>query len=279
MNTNCLEKTLKGTVDNDNLLKIGEMLISHVGTPTANTRFNVQINMASAYINVKNGKVYDKSSGQEITSPYRLGPNTPYNFSFDGYGSEFTIGKYDIERIVDNTGICYLNVDDLKYSPKLTYLDINSNYCFGNVKSLENLPLTYLQINGDGLIGDISSIGKLTSLTRLQLTRSNISGNINTLRNLTSLNQNCSFAYNDLLIGDVSEFGYWTGMTGRSIVIIGTNITGTIESFAQKLVANSAADGTYTIVSSGANVTYNGVKVNYSAIVTISGSNYSISVS
>ena len=149
---NCLVKKLKGTVNNENLPVLGEMVI-HFNSTGEN---HFIINGTSGNIKVKNNVVKISRGGTEA-----------YSLPFGGEKIIFPAGEYDI--LIDNKyGLSWLyrvnvsswtfsggfsfNLDDLKYAEGLTYLNFNSNVRVisgGSLESLRGKAITEFGIAGN----------------------------------------------------------------------------------------------------------------------------------
>lgn len=229
----CLVTKLNGSVDNNELLRIGEMRIKveSVESPTKDTQgFGVAFaepttveiigdgyftdnNLTenkgkSIVVSSLQGVIVSQATTVAIRNKYKL-----YTLNvFIPSGSPY--GKNKV-----------LNIDDLKYSTTLTSLNLSSVKAYGNIANLKNLTaLTSLTLGNTQVEGDIANLKNLTALTSLILVNTQVEGDIVNLKNLTaltSLTLNSSKVY-----GDIANLKNLTALT--SLTISNTNIGGDI---------------------------------------------------
>ena len=229
----CLVKKLNGSVDNNELLRIGEMRIKveSVESPTKDTQgFGVAFTKPTTVEIVGDGYFTDKtltenkgksmvvSSAQDvivsqattvaIRNKYKLLNLNVFILSGNPYGKNKV-----------------LNVEDLKYSTSLSSLNLSNMQASGDIANLKNLvALTSLVLNNTQVSGDIANLKNLTNLTNLNISNTNISGdmsNLNSFTTLTSLN-----LYGTQVKGDIANLKSLTALT--SLVLNNTQVSGDI---------------------------------------------------
>ena len=197
---NCLVTKLKGSISNNELLRIGEMRIriAKVGNPTDATQgFGIEVNKSVVLEIVGDGYFTDK------TLNVNKGKNITLNVGINGVwvsneDVEIAIlDKYSITKISRNfpnqTSAAYgsnkyLNLSDLKYSNALTSLDLSGSQVTGDIANLKGLTaLTTLNLSGSQVTGDIANLKGLTALTSLNLRSTQVTGDITNLKGLTAL--------------------------------------------------------------------------------------------
>lgn len=167
---NCLVTKLKGTVNNDSLLKLGEMQITF-DNPT-NDSFII-INGTDGNVTIKDQLVQMEQNGYKDEVAY-----SGTRIDFPTYNGKYVAclsNKYNITALKKNmtgqvnlapSGISF-NLDDLKYSNNLAELGFQSywsKFIFGgSLASLEGKPLTFLHIIGE-FGGNLESVFNAQSL-------------------------------------------------------------------------------------------------------------------
>lgn len=246
---NCLVTKLKGVVDNDDLLKLGEMVLTF---NTAGQGITIS-NNKGVVLTTENGTFADGTTSKTLAI------NQVEYFQFNTAGT--------ILHISDKYGLVYLNpgdswtdkevrvnIDDLKYSPSLGRLQSRNNTGItGNLKTIDNFAnLSSVDLRGcpnvtgsinlnlpvcskffisgnPNITGDLASaifVRGNSVLTECQVSDTKISGSINSLLiPLTCTNFNISS--NPNLEGTLEAFAAAQGRTSGSlfISIIGTQIT------------------------------------------------------
>ena len=229
----CLVTKLNGSIDNNELLRIGEMRIKveSVDSPTKDTQgFGVAFaepttveivgdgyftdnNLTenkgkSMVVSSLQGVIVSQATTVAIRNKYKLLQLHVFIPSGNPYGENKV-----------------LNIEDLKYSTSLNSLNLSRMKASGDIAnlksltSLSNLVLTYTQVSGD-----ITNFQNLTALTSLDISNTNISGDITNLQNLTALT---TLILNTTKVeGDIANLRNLTALT--SLNISNTNISGDI---------------------------------------------------
>lgn len=192
----CLITKLNGSVDNNELLRVGEMRIKveSVESPTKDTQgFGVAFTEPTTVEIVGDGYFTDK------TLTENKGKSMVVSSLQGAIVSQATTvairNKYKLRslNVYIPSGTPYgknkvLNIEDLKYSTSLVSLNLVSVQASGDIANLKSLTaLTTLALNNIKIYGDISNLKNLTSLASLDLSETNISGDISNLKNLTNL--------------------------------------------------------------------------------------------
>ena len=234
----CLITKLNGTVNNTNLLKVGEIRIhiKKVDSPTtASQTLGLSFAKDATLTIIGDGYFTDKTltenKGKTLT--------TPFTSVFVSNG-DFDIAmqsKYDCTRITPyyagqvEAHITYnkiINIDDLKYSINLTTLYMNGKGTTGNLSSLSNLTnLTSIGLSNTSVTGNIESLKDLKLLSELNLSDTNIMGNLSSISSLTNLKQLYLFNLSgSTLTGDISALKNMVNLTGLNLS--GSTLTGDI---------------------------------------------------
>lgn len=255
----CLITKLKGSSNNTELLKIGEMRIKFTKSPSTtsgkcfglNFKETVTINILgegyftdSTYSENKGNtlvcnknvltKVYVSNHDMEISIPNKYALVSFFSNDKSGATSNEVVSAYlDLDSLKYSKGARYIvadglhttgNIDSLKELSSLIYLNLDNSEATGNINALKNLVnLNYLSLNNTNFEGNIDAFKGLTSIGVLSLNNTKLSGNIDSIKELSSLS---------------------------NLAIINTNITGSIDSLskAKKLITLSLqnANSKYT---------------------------------
>ena len=240
----CLITKLNGSVNNSELLKIGELRINFgkVQNPTKENRsLNIKVNKESKVELVGNGYFTDENLGTNKGKSLLLSPNTDNYIYISNNDVAISISdKYALTGIFhqaveypwnasgDKSHIKY-NLEDLKYSAALTNLSVKSANISGDISALTNLTaLVTMDLSNAQVSGDISALTNLTALTSMNLSNTQVSGDISALTNLTALaSMNLS---NAQVSGDIANLKTLTALT--SMNLSNTQVSGDISALA-----------------------------------------------
>ena len=197
----CLVTKLNGSVDNIELLRLGEMRIKveSVESPTKDTQgFGVSFiepttveivgdgyftdntltenKGKSIVVSSLQGVIVSQATTVAIRNKYKLLNLNVFIPSGNPYGKNKV-----------------LNIEDLKYSTPLTYLNLSTVQASGDIANLKNLTnLTEIRCSKTQISGDIANLKNLTNLTNLNLSNTQVPltgdiGQLNTLSNCTKM--------------------------------------------------------------------------------------------
>ena len=230
----CFITKLKGSSDNSELLKLGEMRIkiAKVGTPTYLTQgFAMAANKPVTLEIIGEGYFTDRNLTENKGKTLVLNDDNHEDIWVSNNDLEIAIlDKYSIKSIDSRVsyGEAYgknkfINIADLKYSSGLEFLSLYDIQISGDTADLKNLTaLTYIQLSGTQISGDLADLKNLTALTSLDFSYTKISGYIADLRNLTALT---SLALaNTKISGNMADLRNLTALT--FIQLSGTQISG-----------------------------------------------------
>ena len=225
----CLITKLNGSVNNSELLKIGELRISFgkVQNPTKENRsLNIKVNKESKVELIGDGYFTDENLGANKGKSLLLSPNTNNYIYISNNDVAISISdKYALTGIFhqaveypwnasgDKSHIKY-NLEDLKYSAALTNLSAKSANISGDISALTNLTaLVTMDLSNTQVSGDIANLKTLTALTSMNLSNTQVSGDIANLKTLTALtSMNLSNMQNPLT-GNISNLKSLTKCT------------------------------------------------------------------
>ena len=224
----CLITKLAGTVNNDSLLKIGELRlsVSTVDSPsknsqglyiTANQKVNLTITGDGYFTNETLSENKGKTLAiRENTQTLFYVSNSNVSISLDNKYALTSLFSYAssvgvVAKVNINFDISYLT-----YSKNLTVLRLSNTQVSGNISALANLTsLTSLELSNTQVSGNISSLTNAAGLTKLILSNTQVSGNISALANLTSLTS--LELSNTQVSGNISALANLTSLTSLNI--------------------------------------------------------------
>ena len=231
--TKCLVTKLNGSVDNNDLLRIGEMRIKveSVESPTKDTQgFRLGFIKPTTVEIVGNGYFTDK------TLTENKGKSMTFSSSDDIIVSQATTvairDKYNLKEfaVYIAGGTPYgenkvFKIDDLKYSYGLSLLNASKMQVCGDIANLKNLTaLAVLYLTNTQVSGDIANLKNLTALTILVLSNTQVSGDIANLKNLTALT--ILVLSNTQVSGDIANLKNLTALT--TLKLSNTQVSGDI---------------------------------------------------
>ena len=282
-------------VNNDNLLRIGEMRI-HISGDNREKPFFMAFDKNTELEIIGDGYFTDDTYTQN------LGKKTSYPANSSNY-LYLSNGNYDV-AILNKYAITYLSggknntasldIDSLKYSTNITSISISGPLTTGDLSSFSGLSeLTYLNISVPLITGDLSSLSGLNELTVIELS-SKITGDVSSLSSLTKLTRLTQFNV-DTGYGIHGDFSYlgpkvqyvgsWSLLSGSWTA--GRRTSGNIISFTG---VNFGADVDNVLIdlakcdkvenAASYNITLKGTKTSASdeAVATLQGKGYTVVV-
>ena len=228
----CLVTKLKGAVDNQNLLRIGEMRIkfNKVSNPTDTTQCIIlKVSRDTKIEIIGDGYFTDSSLAQNNGKNLTILANVSTEVYVSNNDIEFSIpDKYAIANISvkeQYRGNASFDIEGLKFSTSLTNLYLTNMPAYGDIAALKNLTaLTNINLDNTQISGDIAALKNLTALTKLTASNTQISGDIAALKNLTALTK--LTASNTQISGDIAALKNLTALT--NINLDNTQISGDI---------------------------------------------------
>jgi hypothetical protein len=188
----CLVTKLNGAVDNSNLLKIGELRIKIVSAPNPSKLtqgMDLQFTEPTEVSIVGDGYFTDEN----LSANYgKVKTITNERFFISNGNYELSIkNKYKVSLIsginrnvsgVNDGKYKSINIDGLKYSNSLTWMDIAT--AEGNISAFKNaISLLYVALNNTNVTGDISAFENMTKLAILEINNTSVHGDIGVFRN------------------------------------------------------------------------------------------------
>ena len=284
---NCLVTKLKGSVSNNELLRLGEMRmrIAKVENPTDATQgFRMDVYKPVTLKIIGDGYFTDKTlvenKGKTIT--LNIGSNSVWVSNndikiaiLDKYSMVSISNVYIGQTSAPYGRNRYLDLSDLKYSAAFNFLNLNNSQVTGDIANLKNLTaLTSLKVFNTQipLTGNIGDISTLTKCVEIQLKFSKLTGD------LAKLPSVCKFASFSNDKGSV--FTWSTRPSSAKIIAIEgnaslTNIDKMLQDQAQCQVGFSSNDPSYYKVIS---VAGNRTSASDDAVATLQQKGYTISI-
>ena len=220
----CFITKLAGTVNNDSLLKIGELRlsVSTVDSPSKNSQgmyitANQKVNLTITGDGYFTNEILSENKGKtlairENTQTLFYVSNSNVSISLDNKYSLTSLFSYASSIGVVSKVNVSLDISYLTYSKNLATLKLSNTQVSGDISSLANLTgLTILELSNTQVSGDISSLANLTGLTILRLSNTQSNGNISALANLTGLT--ALELSNTQVYGNISSLSNATGLT------------------------------------------------------------------
>ena len=213
----CLVTKLNGVVDNNSILRIGEIRfkVDKVDNPTDATQvLGITVNAPSKMEIIGKGYFTDKTLSENKGKSITIDTTTNGVFVSSTDNVEIALlGKYAITNILPfyngQASSTYsknkaLDINNLKYSLALTKIILGNSQVYGDIKALENLTaLTNIDLNNSQVYGDIKALENLVEITNIQLQNTKVKGNISSFSNLTKCTE--INLYNCVCYGDISS--------------------------------------------------------------------------
>ena len=220
MENNCLVTKYKATVNDNSLLKVGEMFIDIIEQKSPTNQSNrlylntgntsdlvVEVEDGAANLtldeNMVSGWTNKITLSKSVTAPapifvrngnYRLKVLSKYNLT--------EVGRYTVS--ISQKAIS-VDVKYLKYSPNLVNLLVGLSGNLANISGCTKLNMITNLGSSPNLTGSLSDLSPLTALTSLNLSSSpNITGSLSDLSPLTALTS-LSLADNSNVTGDIKD--------------------------------------------------------------------------
>lgn len=221
---NCLVTKLKGSVNDTSILRLGELRVhfDKVSDPTGATQgINVAFDKECSLEVLGSDEAYftdvtlAENNGKKISAPVGAKNIVVSNNDCDvailnKYAiTSFKTINYNYKESPESKTV---NINDFKYSKRLTTLSISRMQASGDIEILKDLinltnfnaygctnitgdisnlknltSLTNLVLNSVPVTGDISNLSGMTGLASLDIANTKVTGNIEALKNMTSL--------------------------------------------------------------------------------------------
>lgn len=248
---NCLVTKLKGNVNNNSLMKVGELHISVKANETAPNQYASELtlrNETEAFtVRATNGAYFTESfnTGTHLTSIDIPKMKTKSIYVGNSDGDIFIEGKYSLmflgNAVVHNVDIMFMDTEQLKYAEKIAQINFGTKGLTGDLGDLLDKPLL-------NLLAGSEVTGKSIGFTSTNIRILTIAGNHNVEGNLAELPtmQDCTlFDVNDSpnITGNVAQLAEFPLETGLNIYLSG--ITGSIEDLVSAYISKGSGYESY----------------------------------
>lgn len=196
---NCLVTKLKGVVDNDDILKLGEIRFLTSKSDSIN-RCYLSFTESTTVKIINDGHFYNSTTSD-------LGKDLSLSAQQSSVGTKVSPGsliqinnKYALASISFGTLENKISLAELKYSP-LVYLYAEKDNIEGDISNLAGRQMDFISIlNNPSVYGDIAVL-KGMPLTVLQLQGTQVTGNVSALKGMALT----IVQINNLITGDISN--------------------------------------------------------------------------
>ena len=234
----CLVTKLQGSVNNSNLLKIGEMSIyvrKSNDAQASQYKLGIKTLKDSKVEIIGDGYFTDEgmvtNKGKIITIPANT--ITTLYFSNGDYEAHIS-NKYDIDtfNLTDDgssrENFISIDLNDLSFSDNLKNVSLTNSKSYGTVESLQGKNVVSAFLSNTEVVGNAKSIN-VGSLVALSINAKNISYDLSNLAGTTKL-INVRFADTYLQTGNLSNLAGNTGL--KYFGIIGKGLEGDLSVFS-----------------------------------------------
>ena len=182
----CLITKLNGTINNDSILKLGELRLSFTSTGSSK-ELSIGLKESQKLSIIGNGYFTD-ASGSNLGKT--IDANSVGTTTFHVSDGEFELSipnKYKLYGLkVKNCSIS--DLAELKYSPLFEYFETTNFKISGDIANLSELKnLTNLGLSNTQVRGDIASLAGMARLDYVSLLNTQVSGDIASLSELKNL--------------------------------------------------------------------------------------------
>lgn len=188
----CLVTKLNSSVNNNAILKLGEMRfkVTSTANPTSASQlvaFN--FNKICEVKIIGDGYITDSNLSANKGKSIVIPENTSTDVYFSNGDYEVSIAdKYSVAMFKGYSNNASIDIEDFKYSNGLTFLISLSQKSFGDVSSLKNLVgLTSLNLSSYSCTGKLSDLSRLTALTEMIFPNTKIEGDLSEISDLAKL--------------------------------------------------------------------------------------------
>lgn len=279
----CLVTKLNGVSNNPDLIKLDELVITLNATKVGAWFCVTAADKETASISVKFNKTVSYGSGNspeeavnrtDITE-VTINPGIiPFFFAKETGTIKVSISsKSNIASLLTSSttasGMEIVDVKGFSYLSNLkTIENKDGNLNIGTLSGFKSLSKVLLS-KGEGLLKSFTNC----PLKTLHLLSSGIVGTLSDLVNIPTLTD-LNFQYSNSITGNISDLSRLTSL--KSLSVVGTNLTGTIESLANGMKNAGRNSGTLTVYSTYTEgITYNGAVFDY-LVITFSEGSYSV---
>lgn len=246
---NCLVTKLNGSVDNKELLKIGELRINinKSSNPSGSNReITIGVRSSATLEIVGDGYFTDKTLAQNNGKTKVINGNNNTIYVSNDVKKLSIISKHDIKSLALKGNISEMQLIDLKYCKLINSLSINnSTLITGDIEILKEIPnFSDILAEYSGISGDIASLKDKINIVRLRVSNTLVGGDISNLSKLTSLTSLSLGNINVSVTGDLNSLSQMSKLKDATFKI--ASITGDLASLPSScrlisLIGNSGS--------------------------------------
>lgn len=198
----CLVTKLNGTVNNNDLLHIGECVIGIESSSADELLFQVNTNNTEYYCE------QDHKLGEENVSggvkKTIIGWKDLKSISAGLYRFHF-FDKYNISAILEKSQLGVYEINGLSFLNKLSEFSLMAKDLFDLDNLKQSKLLKLINISGN-ITGDISSLKEMSNVTNLIIKSSKVTGDINSIKRMSNLNNLSGTLQINCYAQDIQQF-------------------------------------------------------------------------
>lgn len=185
---NCLITKLKGSCQNNDLLKIGELKVL---VDTEGKDYIVSVVATDCKLVFSEGITVKEPTNNEVLSGTEF--NTG-NYKLNGKGTLSISNKYTIDTISfpapQNKVFDYSksDFDSLKYSKSLKKIEVTSDSFLFSLDSLTDINIESVSISSKNLVGELSGLISKDGIAKIEITSDYVTGSVDMSKSAKSLN-------------------------------------------------------------------------------------------
>lgn len=203
----CLVTKLNGSVNNENLFRLGELRIHIPGGATEYLEMYAAMSKSGKFKSNKEHLYGDTQGTRDLGDVVNINAGSDAG-AFASPNELFVslLEKYNLTKLIIKGGL-YVNLDNLEYCDQLTSMSMEGD-CDGDIGDISSLMLAkslkyFSAPNKSKLIGDISSIANHPSLTNLDIAGSKVIGIIDNFSSNASIKS--LYIQRTTIGGDISK--------------------------------------------------------------------------
>lgn len=263
----CLITKLKGSVNDNSLPKLGEMVIDNIGYETNGSILSLNISPRESGV-----KLRVSGAGVYFLFNKESTHLTEVEFPVSDTGAETSVRIYnpslsEMRAFLSKKGVIKnfrLNLDSNAAFPL---------YLINQLTTLERFGLSGDYHSENGVYGDISVFKKFSKLQQIYLSSSGVYGDISAFKGMSNLKNlaisSCGVTGNISNLGSMISCVYFN--------FADTQVSGTLEEFCQLLHDNGLTSGSITANFQRTQVTFEGKLLTSGKTVTFNSSGYVVS--
>ena len=264
---NCLITKLKGSCQNNDLQKIGEL---RVLVDTEGKDYAVNVVATDCKLVVSEGITVKSSANSEVLSGTEFNAGT---YLLNGKGTLSISNKYTIDTfsfvVEKNKAFDFSKSDfnSLKYSKGLKKIIVFNDSFLFSLDSLSDLKVEYININSNNLVGELSSLISKEGINYITINSDKVTGSIDISKSAKSLTS---------LYSQYSSFTWETERSSDSFII--SLPYADMGSYIDAMLINQAKCKVSTSSNKTINVRGTRTSASDAAIQTLQSKGYTVSV-